>query len=186
MLAASWSIPRSRGYFLHVRTARGILRPVAASSRAIERLVDDVAELGRRALPRAQYYGEVTARLRRVVDCDAACWHTLDPQTRLITGDAPDELITANVFTADTIADAGARLIASEYFVPDVNTFSGLASRRVSVGILSQVTKGRPERSTRYRELLAPAGIPFEMRATVHQPRPGVGRRSPRSARAPA
>ena len=138
---------------------------MAAGSWTIERLVDDVAELGRRALPRAQYYGEVTARLRRVVDCDAACWHTLDPQTRLITGDAPDELITARVFTEETIADAGARLIASEYFVPDVNTFSGLASRRVSVGILSQVTKGRPERSTRYRELLAPAGIPFEMRA---------------------
>ncbi len=150
---------------MHVTGGSRHTRTVAAEQWPIERLVDDVAELGRRALPREHYYGEVTARLRRVVDCDAACWHTLDPETRLITGDAPSELITADVFTEETIADAGARLIASEYFVPDVNTFSGLASRRVTVGILSQATKGRPERSTRYRELLAPAGIPFEMRA---------------------
>ncbi len=34
------------------------------------------------------------------------------------------------------------------------------------VAILSETTRGRPERSARYRDLLAPAGIPFEMRAT--------------------
>ncbi|HWD85249.1 MAG TPA: helix-turn-helix transcriptional regulator [Solirubrobacteraceae bacterium] len=130
-----------------------------------ERLIDDVAALGRRGLPRRRYYAEVTARLRRVFDCDAACWHTLDPETRLITSDAPDELISAGVFTATTAPEAGAKLVASEYFTPDFNTFAGLASRRVPVGILSQTTKGRPQRSTRYRELLEPSGIPFEMRA---------------------
>jgi len=131
----------------------------------IDRLVEDVALLGRRGLPREQYYREVAARLRRVFDSDAACWHTLDPGTRLITSDASGELITAGVYTPATIADAGARLIASEYFIRDVNTFAGLASRRVPVGILSQATKGRPERSARYRDLLAPSGIPFELRA---------------------
>jgi DNA-binding CsgD family transcriptional regulator len=130
-----------------------------------DQLTDDIAVLGRRALPREVYYGEVAARLRRVFDCDAACWHTLDPQTRLITSDASAELISAGIYTDATIADAGAKLIASEYFTPDVNTFAGLASRRVSVGILSQTTNGRPERSVRYSDLLAPSGIPFEMRA---------------------
>jgi DNA-binding CsgD family transcriptional regulator len=130
-----------------------------------DRLIDDVAALGRRGLPRRQYYAEVTARLRRVFDCEAACWHTLDPETRLITSDAPDELISAGVFTEATAPEAGAKLVASEYFVADFNTFAGLASRRVPVGILSQTTKGRPQRSARYRELLEPAGIPFEMRA---------------------
>ena len=105
--------------------------------------------------------------MRRVFDSDATCWHTLDPATRLITSDAPDELISAGVFTMETAPAAGARLVASEYFLPDVNTFAGLASRRTPVGILSRVTSGHPERSTRYRELLAPSGIPFEMRAAL-------------------
>ena len=129
-----------------------------------DRLIDEIAVLGRRGLARREYYAEVTARLRRVFDCDAACWHTLDPETRLITSDAPDELISAGVFTEATAPEAGAKLVASEYFIPDYNTFAGLASRRVPVGILSHTTKGRPQRSVRYRELLEPSGIPFEMR----------------------
>ena len=116
-------------------------------------------------LPREQYFGEVAARLRRVIDCDATCWHTLDPQTGLMTSDAPQELISEGVFTAETAADAGAGIVASEYFVTDVNTFASLASRRVPVGILSQATNGHPERSARYRDVLAPSGIPFELRA---------------------
>jgi DNA-binding CsgD family transcriptional regulator len=133
--------------------------------RQIDGLVDDVASLGRRGLPREQYFAEVAARLRRMIDCDATCWHTLDPQTGLMTSDAPYELISSGVFTPETASAAGERIVASEYFVDDVNTFADLASRRVPVGILSRVTGGRPERSTRYRELLAPAGIPFELRA---------------------
>jgi hypothetical protein len=40
------------------------------------------------------------------------------------------------------------------------STSASLAARRVSVGILSQASKGRPERSARYRDVLAPPGIP--------------------------
>lgn len=131
----------------------------------IDQLVDDVGLLGRRGLARERYFAEVAARLRRVIDCDATCWHTLDPQTRLMTSDAPQELIDEAVFTPETAPDAGAVIVASEYFIPDVNTFASLASRRVPVGILSQATNGHPDRSTRYRDVLAPAGIPFELRA---------------------
>jgi hypothetical protein len=131
----------------------------------IDQLVDDVAAIGRRGLPREQYFDEIAARLRRVINCDATCWHTLDPQTRLMTSDAPRELISEGVFTPETASAAGARVVASEYFVEDVNTFASLASRRVSVGILSHATAGRPERSARYRNVLAPSGIPFELRA---------------------
>jgi hypothetical protein len=116
----------------------------------VERLIDDVALLGRRALPREQYFGEVAARLRRRIDCDATCWHTLDPQTGLMTSDAPQELISEGVFTPQAAADAGAGIVASEYFVADLNTVASLAARRVPVGILSQATQGRPERSARY------------------------------------
>lgn len=129
-----------------------------------DRLIDDVAVLARRGLPRERYFAEVAARLRRVFDCDAACWHTLDPQTRLITSEAPEELISAGVFTSANVAEAGALVVASEYLIPDFNTFAGLARRRVPVGILSHATNGHPERSTRYSGLRA-AGIPHEMRA---------------------
>ncbi len=131
----------------------------------MDRLIDDVALLGRRALPREQYFGEVAARLRRVIDCDATCWHTLDPQTGLMTSDAPQELISEGVFTPQAAAEAGAGIVASEYFVTDLNTFASLAARRIPVGILSQAAKGRPERCARYRDVLEPAGIPFELRA---------------------
>jgi DNA-binding CsgD family transcriptional regulator len=131
----------------------------------VERLVEEVALLGRRGLPRDEYFAQLAGRLRRVIDSDATCWHTLDPQTALITSDAPHELISAGIYTDETAAAAGASLIASEYLIEDFNTFAGLAARRMPVGVLSHATRGRPERSTRYRELLAPSGIPFELRA---------------------
>jgi hypothetical protein len=138
---------------------------MGAASWQLGRLADDVEQLNRRGLPREQYFAEVAARLRRVIDCDATCWHTLDPQTKLMTSDAPQELISEGVFTAAGAAAAGALLVRSEYLLADVNTFAGLAARRIPVGILGEVSRGRPERSARYRDLLAPAGIPFELRA---------------------
>jgi DNA-binding NarL/FixJ family response regulator len=138
---------------------------MTAAHGAIDRLADDVARLGRRALPRELYFRELAARLRRVVDCDAMCWHTLDPQTLLITSDAPDELIGSGVYTPETAQWAGGQVVASEYMGGEVNTFAALARRRIPVGILSEATRGRPDRSTRYGSVLAPSGIPFEMRA---------------------
>ena len=143
----------------------GHTRSMTGARWQIDQLVGDVAAIGRRGLPREQYFDEIAARLRRVIDCDATCWHTLDPQTRLMTSDAPRELISEGVFTAESASDAGARVVASEYLVEDFNTFARLASRRVSAGILSHATAGRPERSARYRDVLAPSGIPFELRA---------------------
>jgi len=142
-----------------------IVRSVAAGAWKVERLVADVEALTVRGLPREQYFREVSARLRRVLHCDAACWHTIDPQLQLMTSDAPEELIETGVFTAESAPAAGAAVVASEYLLDDVNTFAGLARRRSPVGILSHATKGNPQRSRRYREVLAVAGIPFELRA---------------------
>jgi DNA-binding CsgD family transcriptional regulator len=128
-------------------------------------LADELAVIGRRALPREQYYREVAARLRRVVDCDALCWHTLDPETLLMTSDAPEELISSGIYTVETAPAAGEMLVSFEYLGDGINTFAGLARKRAPVGILSEATRGHPERSARYRDLLAPSGIPFEMRA---------------------
>lgn len=131
----------------------------------VDRLASELEILGGRGLPREQYFREVADRLRRVVDCDATCWHTVDPETRMMTSDAPHELIEQGVFTPETAPAAGALVVASEYLREDVNSFASLAGRRDPVGILAETTRGRPERSARYRDVLAPAGIPFELRA---------------------
>ena len=57
-----------------------------------ERLIDEVDLLGARGLPRKEFFTELAPRLRNVIDNDASCWHTLDPHTRLMTSDSPDEL----------------------------------------------------------------------------------------------
>jgi len=132
---------------------------------ATDRLVDDVARLGARGLPREEYYAEVTARLRRVVPSAAACWHTVDPGTRLLTSDSPAELISRGILTEESATEAGQGIVASEYFVRDVNTFASLARKRVPVGTLTQATGGKLDRSVRYRHVLEPAGIPHELRA---------------------
>ena len=130
-----------------------------------ERLADELTRLGTRALRPEAYFDEVSARLRRAVPSQANCWHTLDPETRLLTSEAPGELVRSGVFSAETAPAAGQLVINSEYIVEDANTFAALSRRRTTVGILSDATRGRPERSARYRELLAPSGIPYEMRA---------------------
>lgn len=132
---------------------------------SVQRLVEEIDLLGSRGLPREGFFAELSPRLRKVVDNDASCWHTLDPYTRLMTSDSPHELIQRGVFAPDEAPVAGELLLRSEYVVEDVNTFAGLAARRVPVGVLDHATRGAPERSARYRDLLLPAGIPHELRA---------------------
>jgi hypothetical protein len=122
-----------------------------ASRWTADRLVDEIHRLGARGLPLDRYFAELAERLRRAIDNDATCWHTLDPHTRLMTGDAPAELIDRGILTTETVAAAGQLLLASEYLVADVNSFAALAGRRIPVGTLDQATRGRPERSARYR-----------------------------------
>jgi len=121
--------------------------------------------LGTRGLSRGDYFAELAPRLRRGIDNDASCWHTLDPQTRLLTSDQSRDLVDQGIYTDDTLAAAGELIIRSEYMEEDQNGFAELATRRVPVGILEKATRGRPERSARYRDLLEPTGIPHELRA---------------------
>ena len=130
-----------------------------------DRLIDEIDLIGARGLPRKEFFAELSLRLRHVIDNDASCWHTLDPHTRLMTSDSPEELIERGVIAPGEAQAAGELLLRSEYIVEDVNTFAGLAARRVPVGILDHATRGDPQRSARYRDLLMPADIPHELRA---------------------
>jgi DNA-binding CsgD family transcriptional regulator len=164
---------------------RGDTAPVASQTWSADRLADELTWLGARALAPEAYFEEVSARLQHAVPSQANCWHTLDPETCLLTSEAPEELIASGIFSPETAPAAGQMIVHSEYIVDDVNTFATLARRRTTVGILTETTRGQPERSARYRDLLAPSGIPYEMRAAfvvrgrawgaVHMARSGDG-----------
>lgn len=133
--------------------------------RSVERLIDEIDLLAAKGLPRLEFFAELSPRLRQVIDSDASCWHTLDPHTRLLTSDDPAELIGRGIFASHEAPAAGELLVRSEYMIEDVNTFADLAGRRVPVGILDHATRGDPQSSARYRDLLLPADIPHELRA---------------------
>ena len=133
----------------------------------VRRLVSEVERLGTRALPYAELHREITDRLRQVMAIDAACWHGLDPGNTLLTTANPVELLTNGFLTPETEMVAAGAVLASEYQRDDVNTFASLATRRRPAAILSESTRGRPERSARYNEFLAPFGLPYEMRVAM-------------------
>ena len=119
-------------------------------ARSVEALVDEIDLLACRGLPRKEFFAELAPRVRTVIDNDASCWHTLDPHTRLLTSDDPAELIGRGILTPEQTPGAGELIIRSEYMIDDVNTFAGLAAKRVPVGILEHATRGKPESSPRY------------------------------------
>ncbi len=130
-------------------------------------LVAEVERLGVRALPYAELHSEITDRVRTVIRIDAACWHGLDPDNVLMTTANPVELFANGFMTAENEMVGAGAVLASEYQRDDVNTFASLATRRVPSAILSETTRGRPERSARYNDFLAPFGLPHEMRTAM-------------------
>ena len=129
-----------------------------------DRLVAEVERLALRGLPRDQLHSELASRIRRAVRVDAACWHGLDPHTLLMTTADPVELLQQGYLTPENEPDAARVVLSSEYDRDDYNAFAAVARRRAPVGLLSESTRGRPERSARYRDFLAPRFTPYELR----------------------
>lgn len=132
-----------------------------------EQLLGDVERLAIRALPYDDFHRELTARIRRAMSIDAACWHGLDPDTLLLTTANPEELLAGGFLTPASEPLAADVVVTSEYLRADYNSFGSLARRRAPVGILSLATRGHPERSIRWREYLSVVGTPYEMRAAM-------------------
>lgn len=98
---------------------------------------------------------EAVRLLRKAVPCEAGCWHTLDPATLLETSYKAVNLPMENPLAAEI-----------EYLHEDYNQFAALARAPNHSGILSVATRGVPERSLRYRELIRPSGLEGELRTT--------------------
>ena len=111
---------------------------------SVDRLREEIELLGARGLPRDEYFAELAPRLRRVIDNDASCWHTLDPQTRLLTSDEPRELVEHGIFDGRGRRPRRAKCsFAASISCEDATRFAELAARRVPVGILAQATRGQ-------------------------------------------
>jgi hypothetical protein len=114
------------------------------------------ARLARRDLDLATLLDEADRALATLLPFDSSCWITFDPATLL-----PTSHVTRDELSPDILSF----LARNELCEDDVNKFAQVARRAPPVGILSEATGGRPERSARYRDLLAPHGIEDELRA---------------------
>lgn len=118
-----------------------------------------------RGLDVAGYFAEAGRLVADAAPYDGCCWFTLDPATFLPTCHIGE----------NSIRDEDVPLLArNEYEEDDINKFSELAKRRPAAGILSLVTRGRRDRSPRYRTILRPNGFEDELRAAFVEE--GVGR----------
>jgi DNA-binding CsgD family transcriptional regulator len=98
---------------------------------------------------------EAGTLLAATLPVDGACWHTTDPATLIET--------SARAVDLPPLHD---RVAEMEYLTVDYNKFVTLARSPHHCGVLSEATGGRLERSLRYRELMKPAGVRGELRAS--------------------
>lgn len=88
------------------------------------------------------------------------CGLLLDPATLLNTGGYHDEGLPF-----DTLP----RLIELEAAGTDINPMPALMRQRTGVSTVHRATRGNPESSARYRDVLAPAGLGREVRAVLRE-----------------
>jgi DNA-binding CsgD family transcriptional regulator len=92
------------------------------------------------------------------VPSDAWCGLLLDPATVMNTGGYHDEGLPIEVLP---------RLLELEVGADDVNQFPALVRDRSGVSTIHRRTRGRPEDSARYRDVMMPAGMGPELRAVL-------------------
>jgi DNA-binding CsgD family transcriptional regulator len=123
--------------------------------RVPKRATDDVQRLCQAGLDTISLRRALARVLWRSVPFDASTWETVDPATLLVTS-AVDVALPAGL---------SPRLCENEYLHEDFNKISGLSRSGASVGVLSEATAGQPQRSRRYREIMAPHQWAHELRA---------------------
>ena len=105
-------------------------------------------------LDQPAFLRRVASSLQDAVPCDAIGLTVTDPETLLSTGglavNMPDEAML--------------RYYDNELLQPDVNKFTELLQSKRAAGLLSVATAGDPQRSQRYRTMLAPFGHENELR----------------------
>ena len=120
-----------------------------------DRTFSEVKRLCHAGLDGTVLLGEVVGRLRRAVPFEAHCASTADPASGLITHAMAEEMGGEK---------EAAIFLEHLYFEHDLDQLRLMARSRRPVTLLSEVAGGNLERSPRYREMLAPLGLAYEMR----------------------
>lgn len=126
--------------------------PAAATVR------DRIERLCRSATDPLALYRDVVPVLDRAVASDIWCGLLLDPATVMNTGGYHDEGLPLEVLP---------RLLELEVGSADVNQLPELARHRTGVSTIHRRTRGHPESSARYRDVMVPAGMGPELRAIL-------------------
>lgn len=125
---------------------------------AVSTVRDRVERLCRSATDPLALYRDVVPVLDRAIPADAWCGLLLDPSTIMNTGGYHDEGLPLAVLP---------RLLELEVGADDVNQLPALARDRAGVSTIHRRTRGRPETSARYRDVMLPAGMGPELRAIL-------------------
>ncbi len=130
-----------------------------------ERAIEGAADEARSVVELCQRVHDAIAPL---VPADRWCGFAVDPATLLPTNGYHDEGIAAEHLQ---------RLLEIEHGVADWNQLPALARSASGVATLHEATAGDPAVSTRWRDVLEPAGLPHELRAAIRERR-GDGSRT--------
>ena len=116
---------------------------------------DAIAALTGSSLGPLELLEEVRSRVARVVPHQAGAWMLTDPQTVLPICGIKDGMLGRGF---------GQRCLEHELFVPDFAPFARLHRAGVVATTLEHATDGRPQLSSRYRDVHRPAGLGPELR----------------------
>ncbi|MFY3744633.1 helix-turn-helix transcriptional regulator [Anaeromyxobacter sp. Red801] len=120
-----------------------------------ERAERDVAALCRQGLPWTTLWDAARGRIADAIPFEAAAFAATDPATLLPTAGVLHELPERYC----------AAILDNEIREDDYDKLSALARGPRHVGVLGVSTAGRPERSARFREVLAPIGLGRQARS---------------------
>src|SRR5262245_42721857 len=113
----------------------------------------ELIERARHASSVRELFRSASASLKRLVQFDACVWLATDPATTLPTAPTRSENL-GDLCRRD--GQSCLRIWELEFLVQDVNLYRDLARAETPAGGLRLVTRDRPSRSTRFREVLSP------------------------------
>src|SRR3954449_13260653 len=133
-------------------------------SPSVARARDELVARAGRASDVGELFAVASRHLQRMVSFDAAIWMTLDPATHLPT--APTRMENLG-HACGGDAHSHLRVWELELLVEDVNLYRDLPGPDTRAASLRMTTDEPPARSSRFREVLAPAGFGDELRAVL-------------------
>ncbi|KEK21961.1 LuxR family transcriptional regulator [Bacillus gaemokensis] len=120
-----------------------------------EKVTKEIVLLTRKIDDISQFRETLLTKIRKVIFFDAACFTTIDSNTFLSTG----------AYTDERIEKIHPELFMNEFLEKDYNKFKNLAQIPPYIASLNGVTNNDRMKSSRYCNILIPAGFGDEIRA---------------------